>query len=581
MLTRLQVRNFKRFADIDVELGDNVVFVGPNNSGKTAALQALALWDIGLRHWNTKKQGRPPTKARPGVLINRQALAAIPVPAANLLWTGKSVRRSAPKPDGKPGTANVRIEIVVDGVTAGTQWTCGLEFDYANDESFTVRPAREASSKSVKVSEAQFTTVPAEAAVVRVAFLPPMSGLAEREFVKQPGEIAYLIGQGQTAEVLRNQCSTLARDNPHAWSSVVESIERLFGVKLINPSHLVERAEITMEYEESGVRLDLTSAGRGLQQTLLLLTHLQLNPGAVLVLDEPDAHLETLRQREVFAAVTEVARAQGSQVIAASHSEEVLNLAADTGHVVAFVGKPHMMNGQKDQVRKALATIGWHDYFKAKVTGWVLYLEGSTDLEILRAFAESLGHPAGKHLKRPFFVPVDGNHPPKAREHFYGLREAKPDLCGLALYDRLDKHLSDSGVLSEISWRRREIENYLCSEESLLAYARAPLDWRFPLEAESSATAMRSAIEEVRKSVRTLRDTDIWSPDVKASDEVLVPIFRLYKESRREPEKEFLRKSDFHRLAAYVSKASIDPEVVEKLDAIAHVAESAKPGQEA
>jgi predicted ATP-dependent endonuclease of OLD family len=55
MLTRLQIRNFKRFGEVDIELGKSVVFIGPNNSGKTSALQALALWDIGLRQWNAKR----------------------------------------------------------------------------------------------------------------------------------------------------------------------------------------------------------------------------------------------------------------------------------------------------------------------------------------------------------------------------------------------------------------------------------------------------------------------------------------------------------------------------------------------
>jgi predicted ATP-dependent endonuclease of OLD family len=49
MLTRLRIKNFKRFPDADVELGQAVVFVGPNNPGKTAALQSLALRDVGLR----------------------------------------------------------------------------------------------------------------------------------------------------------------------------------------------------------------------------------------------------------------------------------------------------------------------------------------------------------------------------------------------------------------------------------------------------------------------------------------------------------------------------------------------------
>ena len=32
MLTKLILRNFKRFDDVEVELGDTVVLIGPNNS---------------------------------------------------------------------------------------------------------------------------------------------------------------------------------------------------------------------------------------------------------------------------------------------------------------------------------------------------------------------------------------------------------------------------------------------------------------------------------------------------------------------------------------------------------------------
>jgi predicted ATP-dependent endonuclease of OLD family len=42
MLTKLTVRNFKLFTEIEVELGERVVLIGPNNSGKTSALQAIA-----------------------------------------------------------------------------------------------------------------------------------------------------------------------------------------------------------------------------------------------------------------------------------------------------------------------------------------------------------------------------------------------------------------------------------------------------------------------------------------------------------------------------------------------------------
>ena len=55
MLTKLTIRNFKRLGSVEVELGQNVVLIGPNNSGKTSALQALTLWDVGLRQWLLKR----------------------------------------------------------------------------------------------------------------------------------------------------------------------------------------------------------------------------------------------------------------------------------------------------------------------------------------------------------------------------------------------------------------------------------------------------------------------------------------------------------------------------------------------
>ena len=39
MLIKLTIRNFKRFENVEIELGNPVVFIGPNNSGKTSAIQ--------------------------------------------------------------------------------------------------------------------------------------------------------------------------------------------------------------------------------------------------------------------------------------------------------------------------------------------------------------------------------------------------------------------------------------------------------------------------------------------------------------------------------------------------------------
>src|SRR3989337_3400653 len=128
MLTRLKISNFKKLDDVDIELGKTVVLIGPNNSGKTSALQALALWDAGLRQWNVKRGGNASPEKRPGVAINRLELISIPVPTLNLLWRDMHTR-DAERACGKPRTKNIRINIIVEGLTNDKSWSCGIEFD--------------------------------------------------------------------------------------------------------------------------------------------------------------------------------------------------------------------------------------------------------------------------------------------------------------------------------------------------------------------------------------------------------------------------------------------------------------------
>src|SRR5580658_6343334 len=125
VLTSLRVKNFKRLEDVEIELGKTVVFVGPNNSGKTTALQALALWEIGLRKWAEKRSTKDTPEKRPGVTINRRDLIAVPVPDANHLWKDLHVRAIQCE-NGKQDTRNIRIDILVSGVTDGETWDCGL-----------------------------------------------------------------------------------------------------------------------------------------------------------------------------------------------------------------------------------------------------------------------------------------------------------------------------------------------------------------------------------------------------------------------------------------------------------------------
>jgi hypothetical protein len=575
MLTKLTVRNFKRFGRVEIELGNPVVFIGPNNSGKTKALQALAFWDIGLKRWTEKRKGKTSPEKRPGVTINRRDLIAVPVPDAKLLWRELGVR-DVKKIGGKQQTKNIFIDVVVKGITADETWKCGLEFYYANEESFYCRPLRLSEKKNP-----ERMPIPEHADNIQLAFLPPMSGLAANETRLDPGAINVRVGEGRTAEVLRNLCHTIYNSQKERWQELTEHIKKLFGSELFIPQYITERGEIVMTYSEKGTKLDLSSSGRGLQQTLLLLAYMYAHPGAVLLLDEPDAHLEILRQRQIYQLLTDVAREKGNQIIAASHSEVLLNEAAERDVVVAFVGKPHRIDDRGSQVLKALKEIGFEHCYQAEQTGWVLYLEGSTELAILRAFAEKLEHgEAMDVLQRPF-VHYVSNQPAEVKKHFFGLKEAVPYLKGIAIFDRLDQRPSDDLGAEAHMWTKREIENYLCYPEVLEEYAIASGLDSLPgplfeaAQAESRRKFMRETIAELTNAMETLGRGSPWDKDTKVSDDFLIPLFRKF--FKKLGHYNVMDKKNFHELARFVPKNKIDPEVKEKLDAIVTVAKAAKP----
>ncbi len=569
MITKFTIKNFKKLESATLDLGNAVVFIGPNNSGKTSALQALTLWDLGWRKWVEKRDSSKASE-RSGVTINRKDLNTVPVPSAKLLWSELRTQDNKIN-EGKQTTEKVLIQLVAEGVHQDKPWLCSMDFYYANEESFYCR-----------LNEDSGLRVPEGARQQQIVFIPSMSGLAGQEFRKELGEINFHIGEGRTAEVLRNLCWLLySKEQGEGWKLLREKVAELFGVQLNDPIYIKERSLITLSYgEKSGAVLDISASGRGFQQVLLILCAVLSNPQSIILLDEPDAHLEILRQRDVYNLLTGLAEKQNSQIIAASHSEVVLQEAADRDVVVAFIGKPHRIDVRsRNQVRKSLESIRMSDYYLAEQKGWMIYLEGSTDLAILRRFADRLNHPSKIYLSEGTPAIYLGNNQPQgARDHFWGLKEAKSDLVGVAIFDRLKKELDKNPVLVEKMWRKREIENYITSKASILALIEQGLiegDLVDDAERKTRRSIMEQWIDELVNALKIAKRPDPWGSDIKVTDDFLDPLFSTYYERLGTPQQIFKR--DYHGLTDFIPLKEIDPEVVEVLDLIFKVASRATP----
>ncbi|MDR1479508.1 MAG: AAA family ATPase [Planctomycetaceae bacterium] len=587
MLTKLIINKFKGLTDCEIDLGHNVVFVGPNNSGKTTALQALSLWETGLHFWMSKRLSESKTIKKSGVAISRRDLIAVPVSNTRYLWQNQNVRVSGgTNKVSRQKTENVHITVTVEGNFDRTSWACGLEFDYANPETFYCRPTKDQNNLLWNLSESRRELLDR----LRVVFLPPMSGLAPVERKLERGSIDVLIGEGQTAQVLRNLCNNLYQDNREQWNLLRSQLCGLFGIVLHEPLYDSARGEITLFYNDfqaphKNEQLEISSAGRGLQQVLLILTFLYLHPGSIILLDEPDAHLEILRQKQIYDTIKSVAKKQNGQIIAATHSEVILNESAERDTVIAFLGKPHKLN-DKSQLIKSLTNIGWEQYLLSEQKGWILYLEGTTDLEMLKKFAKLLNHPAKDVLENVFFHSIGDNSPKNAEKHFYAIREAKPDLHAFALFDRIvDTKIKSINGLTEYSLKRCELENYFCNKNVLVRWARGYLSGDvigtlLQLTEQEEQTErekiMLECIEEYSKLfIEYQKETDsLWSPNLKASDKVLAPILsKFFEKTGRNPQ---VQKSRFCELIPFMLADEVDEEIAHILDTINQTASNVK-----
>lgn len=92
LLHFLEIENFKTFGEKQrIELDHPTVLIGPNNCGKTSAIQALALWSQAVKNWYDQRRDSV-AKERTATALNRLNIVAVPVKKTQSFWHNTIVR---------------------------------------------------------------------------------------------------------------------------------------------------------------------------------------------------------------------------------------------------------------------------------------------------------------------------------------------------------------------------------------------------------------------------------------------------------------------------------------------------------
>lgn len=328
MIRTIVLRRFKRFREVTFTVPGHVVIAGPNNTGKTTLLQAIAAWDLAFSRWKELNRFHRPGGSYSWAPIQRLAFSAVPLRQFDLLWNEKRTAGS--------------IEIEIQD-TQG--WSITMEFRHDSTEQIKVRPL--AHVEPAKLKSAELTTV----------FVPPMTGLVTEEpLYARPQFVNRMIGQARPGEVLRNLLVE-ANNAEESWRFLEDSIRRLFSYVLLPPDDTGTYIIAEYQMEPGGPRFDIASAGSGFQQVLMLLTFLTTRPGATLLLDEPDAHLHLILQDAIYGELRAAAAAKGSQLIIATHSEVIID-SVDPGELCVLFQTPRLLasSAQRSQLIRSLGS---------------------------------------------------------------------------------------------------------------------------------------------------------------------------------------------------------------------------------
>jgi len=521
-----------------------MVIVGPNNSGKTSLLQAIASWSELGETWleNNTDLVCNEHRAFHHVQVEASGLRTLALSSFNELWHNQST------------TEPISIEVATD------RWQVGFELRYVEPTIADVGPSAKTSQDDLKAYAEQ---------PLKALYVPSLSGLDIHEPEYGEQVLATRLAHGKGGTVLRNLVQAVSRDKER-WQALQSTVRTFFGYELSMPSGA---DPIRVRYRQSSEEhwYDLTSGSAGFLQTVLLQSALLHSEVAIFLLDEPDAHLHALLKEKMYRLLREYCEVRGRQAVIATHSGRLIDEAARECGEKLFIVTTEGLNPVRQQEAKHLLQIPGDQIVLAETCHRVLYVEGKSDVDILREWAKVLDHPAVDLLDWVLCVTTAQEKGKNYGDrHFRTLRALVPDLVGLEIRDlnggsgRPDR-LRTPGGLSEgsnrksptgleiVQWKRYEIENYMIHPKAIS---------RIVLETLGE-NAARKADEYMRRNLPGGLFDEPFEQTPADQNKGKVTIAMILAAAGLD-----LGESEYYRIAGQMRADEVHPDVVMMLDLI-------------
>ena len=385
----LRLQNFKGFTNFEISFGAFNVLVGGNNSGKSTLLRAVRLgYELTKLHFGREKAGH--AEFYPGRSVPK---ALLPVAQLRDLWPGGRMREG-----NKWIPSSVSLEL-----GSGHKLAFGI-----------IGPWNAATSKIDGRDLAAMNAIPAD--VINgflnhpPEFVPASIGIVAEEEYRTPARRSALVASGRHNEIVRNYLLELA---PALRKELSELLAKYFGANVDLPDFDESKDQfISASYKAGEGEHDLYSAGGGFLQILEVLSFIFRGEPGVVLLDEPDSHLNSSLQHAFVDILEGLARKRNFQVLLATHSKEIINYV-DPSRLIPIDRKAEKAEPLKRETStvsllKELGAIDNVDAYQIVKQRSILVVEGPTDRDLIPRLAAKLGITIFDGSSRVSILPAHG-----------------------------------------------------------------------------------------------------------------------------------------------------------------------------